>query len=115
MLGKYKKNWLSGKCGGNSKMLDTLFVTMQLLADGEKMGVKPDAPLYDVFLYQVSMNYNRIRSLRDRGIDRLVFRMSCYLRERYFSSLHTSDKALQLIEQSLVSCDFGRYRYACIL
>ncbi len=108
-------NGISATCGGNPKVLDTLFVTMQLLADGEKLGIKPDAPLYDVFLYQVSQNYNRIRSLRNWAIDRLVFRMSCHLRERYFGSWHTSDKALQLIEQSLVSCDFGKYRHACIL
>ncbi len=106
---------ISATSAGNPKVIDTLLVTMQLLADGEKLGIKPDAPLYNVFLYQVSQNYNRIHSLHDSSIDRLVFRMSCYLRERYFSAWRTSDKRLQLIEQSLLSCDFGKYRYACIL
>ena len=54
---------ISSTSVGNSKVIDSLLVTLQLLEDAKTFGSSMTAQLYDMFLRKVRMNYSRISTL----------------------------------------------------
>ena len=103
---------ITATAGGNPKCLDTLLITIQLLKEAKVLGLKADDQLYDMFLIQVRNNASRIFSLRNTELDKLVFRISCLLKQEYFPMNRTKSKRLVLIEQALLNQDYLHYLLA---
>lgn len=106
---------ISHRCAGRAKSLDTLYVTLQLLADAAKLNLKADGQQYDHFLNQVKINQNRIVSLENPRIDRDVFEVHCRLYHQLFSNFSTADLRLSGLEKALRQQDYGRYMVECMI
>lgn len=102
-------NGITATCSGNPKVLDTLLITIQLLEEAKSLNLKFDSQLYDMFLLQVRNNYNRVSSLHDSELDKIVFLISCNLKREYFADFRTSNADMRLIEQSMEEVDFLHY------
>jgi len=103
---------ITHKYSGNVKVLDTLYVTQQLLQDRDSAGLSMTSRFYDVLLYQIRMNQCRINSLQDNDINKDVFTVSRYMISRY-PDFKTKDKQLELLEWSLRNNNFLAYMLSC--
>lgn len=102
-------NGISANYGGKAKSLDTLLITIQLLQEANILGVLNDEQMYDKFYRQLKINSQRIFSLRNSNLDLLVFRISCYLRNQYFSNRFTENVKYKTLENALDKVDFFHY------
>lgn len=109
---RMRRTSISHTFAGNPKALDNLYVTLQLLADRQELGVAVDQRQYDMLLRQMFMNVWCIRGL---GIDvaRAVFVVQCDIVARRLARWHTSDKRLLPIERFLRQGDFYGYLRWC--
>lgn len=106
---------ISHRFAGRVKSLDTLYVTLRLLADAEKLKLKVDSQQYDHFLNQIKINQNRIVSLENPHIDRDVFEVHCRLYHQLFSGFSTSISSLKGLEKALRQQNYGRYMVECMI
>lgn len=104
---------ISSTSVGNSKVIDSLLVTLQLFEDAKTLDLPMTAQLYDMFLRQVRMNYSRISTLHGSSIDRHVFAASCRAKRQYFPTEYTSNPHLKRIEKALNEHEFGKYSVLC--
>ena len=112
-LYRINPNGISAKFKGNPKAIDSLLVTLQLLEDAQKLGMPMKGQLYDMFLRQVRMNYNRISTLHNSTIDRHVFSATCRAKQQYCPHEHTTDNTLKPMEHALTYHDIAKYRILC--
>lgn len=105
-------NGISANYGGNKKSIDTLLITIQLLTEAKKLDLLDDEQMYDMFLFQVTINSWRLFSLRDSKLDILAFRISCYLKNEYFPIRHTDNLKFKSLEKALDDMDFFHYLLA---
>lgn len=108
---RYNENGISESAKVNNKMLDTLYVTLQLLNDLVISGEKLDIAYYNTFLEQVVRNQVRINFLNNEEINKLVFYMHCYQMNK-FKSVKTDDKKLKLLEWALINKNYSAYMIA---
>lgn len=106
---------ITASSSGNPKVIDSLLVSLQCLEDAKCLGIKMSGSLYDMFLQQVLMNYNRIHTLKSPSLDRLVFKITCRVRQQYFPLEHTDKVDLKPLEDCLVDHDFGKYLAYCMI
>lgn len=104
---------ITHKANGNKKVLDSLYVTIQLLKDRETLGLKMNKDFYNDLLRQIKMNQQRIGTIGDMSLNREVFTASCFILSQY-PDFRTTDKRLDLLEWSLRHNNFAAYIIACI-
>lgn len=97
------------------KSLDSLYVTMQLLSDCKKAHEKLNYSLYNFTLYQMAMNFYRIRLL-DKRIIINSFVVMARILEKYFpnESFITNDKKLKMIERGLRTNNYRLFISSCL-
>lgn len=103
---------ITHKSSGNVKVLDSLYVTQQLLKDRESVGMRMTSRFYDVLLYQIRLNQYRINSLQNNNINKDVFFVTRYMISR-FPDFKTQDIQLKLLEWSLRNNNFLAYMLSC--
>ena len=94
------------------KILDTLYVTLQLLKDRQELRLLPSQDFYDRLLQQISINQKRIASLNDMQINLHVFNISKNILQN-FNGFTTSQPKLKLIEKSLRNDNYNAFIFAC--
>lgn len=82
------------------------------MTEAKKLDLLDDEQMYDMFLFQVTINSWRLFSLRDSKLDILAFRISCYLKNEYFPIRHTDNLKFKSLEKALDDMDFFHYLLA---
>lgn len=96
---------------GDSKVLDTLYITLSLLEDRKKLGIDPSQEFYETLLYQFRMNGRRLLSLKNKEINRRAFEIQRNVRTQ-FSHFKTQVEELKLLEWALNNNNLNAYYYA---
>lgn len=90
----------------NVKVLDSYWITEQLLVDREALGLYNDEDMADIMLSQIKMNYGRIKNLGNKDIDRAVFVLTANLWNKYFNGMRKSSPLVK----ALTDYDYLQYR-----
>lgn len=99
-------NGITFKSRGKIKSLDTYWITEQLLVDRATLGLHNDKEFAEVMLQQIKMNYNRIRYLDNKNIDRAVFILTADLWNKHFRDLNLNSE----LAKALIHHNFLQYR-----
>lgn len=86
--------------------MDTFWITEELLKDRTILGLENDTAFANVMLEQVRMNYNRLKSLGNKDIQRSVFILTSRLWLKYFNGIKIQSPLAKALSQN----DFLRYR-----
>ena len=108
---KYRANnkGITSTSKGKIRVLDTLWISRQILHDADQYGITWNQPLYESFLNDLCINYSRIDSLHSPVIHKNVFITTCALREKYFTHFRTERPVFKPFETALINSDFGAY------
>ena len=98
---------ITSKSRGQNKTVDTYWITEQLLKDRKTLGLQNDLYFAEVMLQQIRMNYNRIKSIRNKDADRAVFILTANLWEQYFSDIKIDSPLVM----ALTERDFLQYKF----
>lgn len=103
---KYRMNpaSISHKPGNNKKRLDTLYVTLQLLSDAEKLGVPMNQEYYEKLLAQVRMNTIRTMFL-DREVQEAIFSVHVDMINNKFKDFQSKTDSGKCIEYYMINHD----------
>lgn len=99
---------------GRPKVLDTVYVTIRLLADRRKLGLPMDSGFYENFLYQFKENTLRVLTLNNRKLNYANFVISKYLFTEYYGENRMRSTMFREIEEALSEDDFKKFILACI-
>lgn len=99
----------------NSKSIDSLYITRQLLLDREALGLVNDQNQYEYFMHMVHLTYMRTRLLSPE-IKKAIFVIQCELYRKYWSNF-TSNKTnyLKKIEKAVQEQNYKAYVLHCEL
>lgn len=109
------RNGITFSSRGKEKAIDSIYVTEQLLRDCKTANEKLTQSLYDFTLYQMIMNFYRIRPL-----NKLVlinsFTVMAEILEKYFPSqkFSTNNSKLKVIEEGLRYKDYKLFVSYCL-
>lgn len=101
---------ITAKSSSSNKLLDTFYVTRQLLKDRRDLNLFEDKSFIYRFYYQTICNCVRLR-LCPQNVQEQVFLETCKLFEKYHVSMMESFKSLH---QSLIKKDFDLYKKFCL-
>lgn len=101
---------------GNKKSLDSLYVTIQLLKDLQKLNELPDQQIYKFTLSQMIMNFKRITSLDKGIIVDAFYAMSLAIKDFFpsYDNFDLTDPALKKIETALKNQNYSEFVSVCI-
>lgn len=104
----YRTNFsgISRTFRGNPKCIDAFYVSEQLLADREKLGLGIDESWSRKLAAQFKLNSNRVSSLNNEDADKALFILQSYLMRSYFNDMAASDP----IAKSLLEGDYGAFK-----
>ena len=94
---------------GNPKVIDTVWVTLQLLEDRMRLGLPMDAYFYESVLLQIYNNAVRLMSLHDTEIDYANFQISREIIIKHCGGFQSKTKRFPLMVQSLRENNFRNY------
>ncbi|MDE6854094.1 MAG: glycosyltransferase family 2 protein [Muribaculaceae bacterium] len=107
---------------GLPKLIDTLWITMQLAQDHSTLFRGSDdasrsvaIPFPDTLLAQIRHNAIRLRSFHDRRIDYANFLISCALIKQYCPADDSQPSRLPMLEAALRQADFREFMTAVYL
>lgn len=100
---------------GKKKAIDSVYVTKQLLEDCAELQEEITYSLYDFTLYQMAMNFHRIRLL-DKEILINAFSVMSKLLDEYFpaNKFNTKSQQLKIIQDSLRKRDYKMFVSYCL-
>ena len=93
---------------GKNKSLDSHWVTKRLLEDRVLLGIHNDGSSLEMFLYQVAMNYSRIKPLGEEVLNSMLNEDSLLLLT-FFNNITTSNKVWREAEVCLRNGNYKRY------
>lgn len=103
---------ISHQASSKIKSLDSLFITLQLLKDRERLGIEFDQDQYDMLLRQMRMNFCRVQSLPEK-IKQAVFTVQQDLIVNRFKDWTTSNQDVKPIENFMEQNDYNGFRLWC--
>lgn len=112
---RINQNSITFKSVGKPKVIDSLWVTMKLLKDREKLGLPFDKQFIDRLIHQFRVNVNRIYSLGDKQANIANFLASKELYLRYYGGDTKCVKRVnQYIEEAILLDNYGQFVLACL-
>jgi glycosyltransferase involved in cell wall biosynthesis len=99
---------------GNPKEIDTLWVTLRLIEDREKLGLPFDNKFLDRILKQCRINTIRICSLGDSRANMANFQASRELYFCYHKAYQSQIKANQPMEEAIIHNNYWQFILACL-
>lgn len=97
---------------GNPKVIDTLWITLQLLKDFDNLGLVKNVEYYNTVLAQIITNSLRIQTLHNQAADYANFLISMEIYQKYCILGHNSTK-YKRVEKSLRDANFKHFQLAC--
>lgn len=102
------------KSRGNPKTIDSLWITLKLINDREKIGLSFDNRFLDRILQQCRVNTMRIYSLEDKRTNMANFEASKELYFRYCKNYNSQVSANLPIEEAILNDNYHQFVLACI-
>lgn len=96
----------------NNRMIESLYITMQLSEDRKKLSIKLNQDYYEYILKMATLIYSRIRYL-DLDIIKNVFSIYSDFLIKEFINYKTNNKSYKYLEKSLKNKDFDLYLKYC--
>ena len=93
---------------GNPKSLDSLWVTLKLMNDREKMGMGVTQSYYEYMLNQIRLTHTRVSRL-GKEIQKAVFTVMAYELEKNFSGYSSENLSGGKLEQAIRALDFEQF------
>lgn len=115
---KWRRNAQSftSNYSGKQKVLDTYFVTAQLLSDQKKLKIELSSQVCSHIARQMAVNARRIATLNNPLINKSHFVIACKIMEEYSGYISTEDYWNKKLERALLAMDyyhFTLYRVFC--
>ena len=99
---------------GKPKILDIVYVTLQLLKDREKLGLPLDNDFCKTLLHQFKVNAVRVHSLGDKQMDYANFIICKYLYIRYNLGKAELGNYHKEVSSALAKNDYKSFILACL-
>ena len=99
---------------GSPKSLDSLWITLSLYRDRQRLGLENDRRYYEYLLNMLVLTWHRTEALGD-DVGRAVFVLSREFLLREFAAFGTERPAYRMLEEAVRDGDYGRYRLFCSL
>ncbi len=97
------------------KSIDSLYITLALHTDREKLGIPISQEYYEYILLMSYLSYIRVSDLEDK-IAKSVFLIYCRFVKQTFGSVFSSNvKKYKPLEKYLTTCDFEKFKLYCKL
>lgn len=93
---------------GNPKSLDSLWVTLKLMQDREKLGMRVTQSYYEYMLNQIRLTYTRVSKL-GKEIQKAVFIVMAYELERNFRGYSSENLSGRKLEQAILAFEFEQF------
>lgn len=93
---------------GNPKSIDSLWVTLRLMDDRQKLGMPVTIEYYDYILDQTILTHTRLGELNPE-IQKCAFYVMCYHINNFLPGFKTERKTMTVIEKSVRSVDFDTF------
>lgn len=113
----YRKNnaGISATSVGDKRCLDTIWISRQLLKDGEQLQIKRDILYSEFLLRQIAVNYKRVHTLHNKAIDRAVFTIAMAWVQEYSNKELPTDNSYKALDKALRQQDYNAYKLFCKL
>lgn len=98
----------------DKRRIETYWVTKQLLADTNALGIVPTTYSYERFLQCCTMSTRRVAILGDRKADYALFEAQRQLRDTYFRDFRAQGQKEKRIESAFLNDDFKDYLLYCL-
>jgi hypothetical protein len=99
---------------GNPKILDTIYITKQLLKERKELSLPFDVKFYDVLLHQFKVNAVRIYSLANREANYANFIWSKDTLRTNFKNTEYSSTHYRSIEQAIKNDNYKQFLLSCL-
>lgn len=106
-------NGITSTAVGAPKSIDSLWITLQLFEDRQKMGLHITQSYYEYILRMIKLTYNRTSKLEEQE-KKAIFRVSCEFIERNFGSMTSQTSNIEL-EKALHERNYNLYQLFCKL
>ena len=109
---RHNQQGITSSSKGKPKSLDTFYITEQLLKDRKTLRLPFSQSMYEKFLCQLRTNFYRTIFLKKVQLP--IFLESCRLKNEYFKNLTTTNEKMRLLEEALITENYGKYLDAMI-
>lgn len=99
---------------GKPKILDTVYVTLQLLKDRESLGLPHDDDFRRMLLHQFKVNAIRVYSLGDKRADYANFIICRHLYDKYNLGKAALGGYYKEVSKAFANNDYKRFLIACL-
>jgi len=96
------------------KSIDSLWITMQLYKDREKLGLEKDQKYYEYILRMIVLSYRRAENQSEETKRAMLVLWQDFL-GRNMGGFESNDKNLKILEQAVRAGNFRLYSAACRL
>ena len=103
---------ITHNAAGNPKSVDTLWVTLRLMDDREKLGIENDNAYYRYLLHQTCLNHQRLRGM-EREIRRAAFMVMAIRLQELFPEENVNDKDEANIAKAVQEMDYDLFYHFC--
>ena len=117
LLYRYRRNpkGITATAKSSPKVIDSFYITEQLLKDRISLGLKNDADLQPVILRQIRINYLRIASYGNEEINKHTFVLTVNMYKHYFNTYNNVPHSWRPLDKALRTNDYKAYKLACQL
>lgn len=117
LLYRYRRNpkGITATAKSSPKVVDSFYITEQLLKDRISLGLKNDADLQPVILRQIRINYLRIASYGNEEINKHIFVLTVNMYKHYFNTYNNVPHSWRPLDKALRTNDYKAYKLACQL
>lgn len=96
------------------KAIDSLWITLQLHKDRQKLGLENDQSYYEYILNMISISYRRAEN-QGEDVKKAMFVVWKDFLEKEFSGFDTVNKNKKILQQAVLEGNFKLYSLACKL
>jgi hypothetical protein len=114
VLYRQNRNSITRKGQGKPKSLDSLYITLKLYDDRQKLGLENTVEYYDYILSMAVQNYIRTKLLSPK-VQQAIFVVYADFVEKNFADFRTQDLKLAGLEKAILERDYGSYLAYCKL
>jgi hypothetical protein len=114
VLYRQNRNSITRKAQGKPKSLDSLYITLKLYEDRQRLGLKNTEEYYDYILNMASQTYSRTKNLGDE-VQQAIFVVYMDFIKKNLSDYKTQNAKLACLEKAILSGDYGSYLAYCKL
>lgn len=94
---------------GSPAVLDALWVTLRLLSDARRLGIRPDARLFSACCRDVRSTFLRLATLRSAAVTRAAFVLTSACVQAFFGPALPDDRRERPLARALLRGDYAAF------